>query len=169
MADSISPVAKKRIRIVFYLLLPALFVQFFFAKYVEEPYPGFLFPLFGGVNGKDGIYPTPAEEVYIYAGSDTIPSSKQELFRMANESYRYYLMRDFLGPETPDSVKMDPGFQTWMASNLQSLTGREDVHGLQVIWKMKYYNSLTDPVEITEEVNGTYSLSLLSDLTPASN
>ncbi len=152
---------RRRVRILVLVLLPCLFLQLYYAKWVEEPYPAFLFPLFGGVNGKNGIYPAPAEQVSIFAGQDTIPSSKKDIFGMANESYHFHLMRDFLGPETPEVIREDPEYKDWLYQRLRVVTGRGDVTGIEVVWIMKYFDSNVTPAAIFHDTSGYFNLQFL--------
>ena len=77
---------KRWAKLLFAIMPLLLYAQFHYAWHVKEFYPAFLFPLFGGIDGIDGIYENVQNDVMVYFPNDTLVYSKQEFLRHLPES-----------------------------------------------------------------------------------
>jgi hypothetical protein len=151
---------RQKIHLTFYVIIIYLFAQFLFVINIAEPYPAFVFPLFGGVDGHQGIFDNIQQDIKIITQIDTIQISKQELLGRLPESQRYDLMLRMMGPETSPEVGADPGFRNWVLQTITGITNQQDPLELIVDWYRVSYDINTTPVSITRDKIGVFQMNL---------
>lgn len=158
------PKARQRYRIVFLLLLPFLFGQYWFAMKVREPYPAAVLTVFGGVDGREGAFVTVDQAVEVWQAGQVKAIPRDSLLAEMISPLRYFAIQQVFPAKGANPVQPDPELKDWLLAKAARYTHFPDLDSLVVVWNRKTFDLKTNPS--TESVETMARIRVLMGGTP---